>query len=166
MILVVGFGPFFDVVHNPAARLARALDGVGRCLGREIPVSYARGPGDTLDLAASLGVQRVLGIGVARGAVSPRVERLGYNQSVGLDVDGQCPDLLDPTGPPVVRLAGPSDRFAAALGCPTSDHAGRYVCNAWAYRLACSDREAMFLHVPDTGLDPAHVAFALGAVWG
>ncbi len=105
-VLVFGFGPFGEVTDNPAARLAQAVDGADagalRVIGRVLPVSYARCLQQTrTHVAAHLPVA-VLCVGVARGRREAAVECLGRNSATGNDVDGFCPGVLVPEGPPTL----------------------------------------------------------------
>lgn len=162
-VLVVGFGPFMDVTDNPAARLARAVDGaqVGpyTVVGRVMPVSYRRAPEDVAALIEALSPVMVIGIGVARGRAVPMVERFGHRHASPnlLDVDREALTDLEPGGPERVEsaLAGP---LAAALELAISEDAGDYVCNAWIYRVCrATSLPTAFIHVPDAGLDPARL---------
>lgn len=164
MILLTGFGPFLDVADNPAARVVRALDGrrlAGETvIGRVLPVSYRRGPAETVAVARRLEPRLVLGLGVARSRGRVTVERVG-RPDVGAapDVDGERPARL---GAGLVRATVDVDRLAAALGAEVSDDAGDYVCNAWLYRVASTlDVPVGFVHVPVRGLDPDRLARAL-----
>ena len=155
-ILVVGFGPFVDVAENPAAALARSVDGLRgpgvEVVGRELPVSYARAPELTRTWAAELSADLVLGIGVASRRTRPEVERVGRRRAGDQrpDADGERPAELAPDGPD--ELASPqADAVAKALRVETSDDAGRYVCNAWLYRSLRNGLRAAFLHVPPAG---------------
>jgi hypothetical protein len=56
-------------------------------------------------------------------------------------------------------------RLALALGANVSDDAGRYVCNAWLYRVARGFPAPVgFVHVPPSGLDPAILLAGLRAL--
>jgi pyroglutamyl-peptidase len=161
-ILVVGFGPFLDVGDNPAARLARAVDGRTsdgfRVVGREMPVSYRRAPELTAAWAREAGAAAVLGVGVARGRAVPMVERRARGECDGVpDVDGELVALAGDRVSPV------ADELARALGVAVSDDAGRYVCNAWLHRVLdlLPDRPVAFLHVTHDGFDPARLCAAL-----
>lgn len=182
-VLVTGFGPFLEVMDNPAARLARAVDqaivpdqdGDIEVIGRVIPVSYARGPQTTLDLARQLRVDAVLGVGVARGRLTVCVERYGRRAASPdhADIDGERRVELDPDGPDLVAATAPVEALARALGALVSDDAGGYVCNAWLYRVARAYEQGAsplrplvaFVHVPDDGLAPERLLAALSVLW-
>jgi pyrrolidone-carboxylate peptidase len=168
-LLVTGFGPFTSragpIDDNPAARLARALDGRQEAdlhiIGREIPVSYERGITQTLDLARLHAVDAVLGIGVAVSRGAAALETRGVARTNALpDVDGVFgPDL---EGPPVCASTLDVGRWAEALGVDTSDDAGSYVCNAWLHQVVQAlDVPVGFLHVTRDGLDPDRVTSGL-----
>ncbi len=174
-VLVLGFGPFMDIVDNPSAAVARAVHGRsvrGRpVVGVEMPVSYQRGPQLTVDLVARHDPALVLGIGVAanRGVVT--VERWGRRVGpVGAaDVDGARWELsVDESASDAVLPATIDvDAFAAALGARVSDDAGTYVCNAWLYRVRqrLGDTPPVgFVHLPTAGLDPDLLLAGLSAL--
>jgi len=166
LILVTGFGPFGAVVDNPAARVARGVD--GRRTGGEtvvgvvIPTSFARGPAATIAAARTLRARFVVGIGVATTRSGVEVERraVAWGDGRTPDIDGAILDRLD--GPEVVPATLDPERLAAALGADLSDDAGRYVCNAWLHRVATGlDVPVGFVHIPSTGLDPERLLAAL-----
>lgn len=166
MVLVTGFGPFGAVVDNPAARLARGVDGRRTggetVVGRVIPVSYARGPDATIAAARMFRPRFVVGIGVATARSGIEVERRAVAIGDGRtpDVDGVVQVRLD--GPDVVAATLDAERLAAALGADLSDDAGHYVCNAWLYRVARAlDVPVGFVHVPSAGLDAERLLAAL-----
>ncbi|MCB9677495.1 MAG: hypothetical protein H6737_20470 [Alphaproteobacteria bacterium] len=155
-LLVTGFGPFLDVRDNPAARVARAVDGASgpgfRVVGREIPVSYARAVEETVRHAREHGVDCVLGVGVAGTRTAPELERFGRARlGQSPDVDGVCAPRLP--GPDVLESSLDVVRWAGALGCHISEDAGGYVCNAWLHQVRQRlDVPVGFLHVPPDGI--------------
>jgi pyrrolidone-carboxylate peptidase len=168
IVLVAGFGAFLDVTDNPSARLATSLDGrtatlpdgrTLRVVGRDMPVSYARGPDLVAAQARQIGAAAVLGIGVARGRAAPMLETTGRRtlEPSLADVDGvRLADLgALQAGPEVVTTTWPVAPFVAGSGFGTSDDAGSYVCNAWLWRTTqlLPDRPVGFLHIPDGGAD-------------
>ena len=173
-ILVVGFGPFLDVADNPAARLARAIDGLRdgphAVAGRELPVSYARAPALTRGWADELGAGFTLGIGVARGRTHAAVERIGRRRADAAlaDVDGvKLADLVpagEGDGAPEQLRCADAEAVAGALGVGVSDDAGAYVCNGWLYAVLRAGLRAAFLHVPPAGLDPGRFAEGVRAL--
>lgn len=162
--LVLGFGPFLEVTDNPAARLARAVDGARapglRVVGRTMPVSYRRAVDETVAAVAALGPAAILGVGVARGRPAPMVERWGtraFDPALP-DVDGVAEAE---EGPERVGTADP-EGLAEALGVAISEDAGRYVCNGWIWRAVRRvERPVAFLHVPDAGFDPDRLVAGL-----
>lgn len=177
-VLVLGFGPFQEVRDNPAARLAHAVDGARagslRVIGRVLPVSYQRCFSETVGLVAQHTPVSVLCVGVARGRPEAVVECLGQNVAAGIDVDGVCPEVLEPEGPPVLAAPPQARALADALCVATSQDAGQYVCNAWLYRaLWWSQQSAQsktplavcFLHIPDRGFAPSRLLEGLAIGW-
>lgn len=174
-LLVVGFGPFLSVTDNPSARLALALDGrvLGnrRVIGREIPVSYDEAPAETIRLIEQYHPVAVLGIGVASGRVAPMIEQVGVRQANPVLEDNGGIKLvdLDPEGPVSVRSTAEVEALARAIGAQLSEDAGRYVCNAWLYRMVRAVGGRMpvaFLHVPSEGMPVEQLAEGLKTVWG
>jgi pyroglutamyl-peptidase len=165
-ILVVGFGPFTGVAENPAAALARSVDGLRgprlEVVGRELPVSYARAPTLTREWAAAIAADFVLGIGVASLRREAAVERCGRRRAGDErpDADGERPAELAPDGPDEL-LSPAAEALARALQIGTSSDAGRYVCNAWLYRTLRDGLPAAFLHVPPSGFEAWRLAAGL-----
>ena len=155
-ILVTGFGPFPGVDDNPTAALARAVDGqhLGEVevVGRVLPVSFARGPDLAISVAREVGAELVVGLGVAVKRSQVEVETVAVCAwSESPDVDGVCDAAL--SGPNEVRATLDTMRLADALGAGLSSDAGRYVCNAWLYRVTSAlDVPVGFVHVPSEGM--------------
>lgn len=155
-MLVTGFGAFPGVAHNPTEALATAIDGAKIAghpvVGRVLPVSFQRGPDEAIRLARAHGAVLVLGLGVATARSGVCVEAQGVRvQQSTVDVDGVCQTLLD--GPERVEATLDVPRLAEALQATISHDAGRYVCNAWLYRVAHTlDVPVGFVHVPSAGL--------------
>jgi pyrrolidone-carboxylate peptidase len=172
--LVVGFGPFLNITDNPAASLARAMDGKslpnGQPIwGRVMDVSYARAPRQTLDWCAALAPAMLVGVGVARSRTVITVETAGSRLADGCtpDVDGAVLQELAVSGPDTVQLPAPAALLAEQLGGVVGTDAGRYVCNAWIYRICLALRgtaPVTFLHIPPSGLSPTTLVRAL-ACW-
>ncbi|NOY28080.1 MAG: hypothetical protein GXP62_19620 [Oligoflexia bacterium] len=173
VVLVAGFGPFLSLVDNPAATLALAVDeptATPPIHGRVIPVSYRRGPEQTIALARKLGATLVLGVGVAQGrdqVTVERVARLGPLDDVP-DVDAAHPDrvVADEDAPAMIHASVPVARMAAAMGAQISDDAGSYVCNAWLYRVGQvlgSSLAVGFIHVPALGMAPSRLRLGIAA---
>lgn len=164
-ILVTGFGPFGQVRDNPSAAIARAVDGARlgdhEILATVLPVSYARAPAETVSLAVEHGVSLVVGFGVAMERSTVCVERTAVHVARGRpDMDGSEMAMTD--GPAVVTSSLDTVLFAEALGAEVSDDAGRYVCNAWLYKVTeALDCPVGFVHVPAQGLPTAALLDAL-----
>ena len=169
-VLVMGFGPFLSVTDNPAARLARQLDGVVagdvQLIGRVMPVSFIRSVSTTQRFLDAIRPAALLGVGVARARQVVTVEACGRNVGCGTtpDVDGQVRSCLDPEGPDKVMVTFPPQPLAAALGAVVGHDAGRYVCNAWIYQMLRATHPALpvgFIHIPPAGLPASRLADAL-----
>lgn len=163
---VTGFGAFERVSANPSAPLARGLERRPppgwRVVGRELPVSFARGPAEldlflaglepAPDLLLALGVHKRPGFRLelcARGApVTARARR---------DADG-CSSRSAAPEPGDYRSSLPVADLAQALAARTgerawcSEDAGGYVCERVYHRLLWRAHEralpALFVHVP------------------
>ena len=138
-VLVMGFGPFLSVTENPAASLAREIDGsqLGRITiaGRVMPVSYTRSITATQRCIREVSPSVLIGVGVATSRQEITVEACGRNagSSTSPDVDGQRRSLIEPAGPAEVMVTLPTQPLATQLGAVVGYDAGRYVCNAWIY---------------------------------
>ncbi len=167
-VLVTGFGSFPGVASNPTEALARAVDGARvhgvPVVGRVLPVSFRRGPDEAIAWARAVDARLVVGLGVAVSRAEVCVERVGVRVLEGRpDADGETACLLD--GPERVVATLDTARLAAALGATLSDDAGRYVCNAWLYRVtAALPVPVGFVHVPPAGLAPARLLAGLEAL--
>jgi pyrrolidone-carboxylate peptidase len=172
LLLVTGFGPFEEVVHNPSAALARALaerPPAGFELRSAIlPVSFLRAPRawdelfETLPRAPGL----LLGLGSHKEG-GFRLERRARGRlcnTVRVDVDGVV--AASASGNQAHELASPLDleRVAAALQAAgaeqvtISEDAGGYVCERVYHHLLQRGREhgvaGLFVHVPPEALLP------------
>jgi pyroglutamyl-peptidase len=159
-ILVTGFEPFGPIRVNPSETIARAFDGRrirgARIVGRVLPVSLGRiGPA----VAAALRETRpdaVVALGVARNALSLRIERRAVNRARFEipDNDGAlAATRLETAGRPMRRATLPLDRIMRAARrsrTPVrySDDAGAYLCNAAFYAFLGARTPCAFLHVP------------------
>ncbi|MCB9683688.1 MAG: hypothetical protein H6735_01445 [Alphaproteobacteria bacterium] len=169
-VLVTGFGPFPGVPDNPSGRLARSVDGarLGGALvtGIELPVHWTEGPEGAVRVARELDAALVVGLGVAVGRAGVHVERRAVRVEVGRpDARGDVVARL--SGPPEVRATLDTRRLAHALGARLSDDAGRYVCNAWLYRVASAlEVPVGFVHLPAEGLARHRLLSGLRAMLG
>ena len=121
-------------------------------VGRVLPVSWQAGPDAASEAARQVGAQLVVGLGVAMQRGRVEVETVAVCQSDAKpDVDGVCDGGLE--GPAEVRATLDCERLADALGAELSRDAGRYVCNAWLYRVTRAlDVPVGFVHVPASGM--------------
>lgn len=174
-VLVMGFGPFLTITDNPAARLAREIDGMTRgdvaLVGRVMPVSFERAVSETRAAVAEVAPVALIGIGVARMRSVITVEALGRNSADGKtpDVDGVCRLCLDADGPPQRSVTYPTASLASRIGAVVGYDAGRYVCNAWIYEMLqapCSRPPIGFIHIPPAGLQASLLADALAEIEG
>jgi len=172
--LVTGFEPYGGRGINPAAELARAIDGAQlggmRVLGACLPVSLEAAPARLTALLDDLAPDIVLCLGLWPGEPMIRLERIALNRA-----DFEIPDQtgrlardqpLDADGPDGLGATLPLHEILQALwteGIPArlSGTAGTYLCNAVMYGLlnqARKRRPALiggFMHVPYL---PAQVA--------
>jgi len=147
-VLVTGFEPYGGRRINPAAEVARALDGTivdGFTVnGAILPVSQ-RGLGERLEaMLTELAPAIVISLGLAPGEPMIRLERFGLNL-----LDFEIPDNdgirladapIEANGSTAVRASLPLRAIEAALleaGIPArlSSTAGTYLCNATLYGL-------------------------------
>ena len=168
-VLVTGFGAFREVVDNPTAHIAHAVDGTvvngAMVVGHVLPVTYAGGPALAVRLAKALDAQLVIGLGVAGKRTEISVERVG-KRILGQvpDTSGQAPADMG-SGPDEVPATVDPVQLAALLGASVSEDAGGYVCNAWAWRVPQDlAAPAIFVHVPPSGMDPAALIAAIAAL--
>lgn len=164
-VLVTGFGSFPGVSENPTESLALELDGqrIGEheIWGVVLPVSYDRGPAQAIRLARELRADLVIGFGVAVTREQVCVERRAVHVAEGeRDNDGQIAAMTP--GPFEVLSTLDAEGLALVLGGSVSEDAGRYVCNAWLYKVADAlDVPVGFVHIPASGVTAAEVLDAL-----
>jgi len=172
-VLITGFEPYGGRGFNPAAEIARALDGRdiagARVIGRTLPVSHRRLPEVIAGLLRELDPGVVVSLGLAPGELAIRIERLGHEIA-----DFEIPDnegavvaeALAGNGPTALPVTLPVKRIERALlqsGIPArlSTTAGTFLCNACLYHflaaIAAAGRATRcgFIHLPYV---PAQVA--------
>ncbi len=175
--LLTGFGPFLNVDDNPSGKLAEALNGTllktkhgsVQICGKVLAVRYDSCAAETLLAARQIDAIGILGMGVARSATEPHVERTGHAACDGVtkDADGQTRASL---GTIAQYQSTHSAALATALGVTLSDDAGAYVCNAWMYGVLAGLQPpakalpAAFLHVISEGF-PADALAAGLTLW-
>ena len=173
-ILVAGFGPFGEVVDNPASRIAEAVDGSVvdgiHVVGRVMPVSYRRSIEQVSDWVAELAPMALVGIGVAMDRSHTVVERTACRpmDKAQLDIDGEGP-IPALQHPAQVTATIDVDALAEGLGAVVGDDAGRYVCNAWLYEAVLqlgTTTPVGFIHIPPSGLSKSRLLEAISRGWG
>lgn len=163
--LVTAFGAFADVAENPSETLLAGLlerAEPGDLVGAVLPVEYAAGR-RIEELIQEHEPRLVLALGVARRAVTARLERLARN----LD-DCETPDNQGVIRCGQTILAGSADRLESTLGllelkrrldeaglaAEYSDDAGGFLCNHVFFRArAATNAPCGFLHLPNAPLD-------------
>jgi pyrrolidone-carboxylate peptidase len=83
-------------------------------------------------------------------------------------VFGQTLSTLEDGGPDEVFTTVDAVTLADAIGGEITDDPGRYVCNAWVYRVSRSaqGRVVGFVHVPPEGMDSEALLKAIGRLFG
>jgi pyroglutamyl-peptidase len=175
--LITGFAPYGGRGRNPAAEIAKTLDGTSfsgiSVVGRLLPVSFGQIAARTAELLEELQPVVVLSIGLWPGEPLIRIERAALNVADFeiADNDG-CRAHDEPVlgnGTAAKLSSVPLRKIEAALlaaGIPArvSNTAGTFLCNACLYSFlsaaeATSQRTSCgFLHVPYT---PEQVAALL-----
>jgi pyroglutamyl-peptidase len=178
VVLITGFEPYGGRGRNPAAEIAKTLDGRTidghRLIGRTLPVSY-RGLADRLAaLIEEHNPVVVISLGLWPGEPTIRLERFGLNLADFEIADNEGATLVDEA----IVADGAAARFASlplraieqallAGGIPArlSSTAGTFLCNATLYSLMriIEQRPAAtvggFIHLPYM---PEQVAAMLG----
>lgn len=167
-VLVTGYEPFSTFDRNPAALVARGLDGTvaagAAVVGEVLPVDLRAMPAALHDALERCTPSVVLSLGLAAGIAGVNVERVGVNladlsrtpDNAGCAV---CDTPLVPNGPDALFATIPTRHIVERLhaeGIPAalSYSAGTHLCNAALYHLLCTARErdlayrAGFLHLP------------------
>ncbi len=165
-VLITGFDPFGGGDRNPSGELALELaerHGLGADARAEVlPVVFRQASGAMRRLITETRPDVVLAMGLAGGATTLRVERIGVNffrggpDNAGDRYDGE---EIAPGGPPAYFSMFPIDRLLAEsrdCGVPARDSlsAGSYCCNEVLYAAlhTCAEQsiEASvgFVHLP------------------
>ena len=165
--LITGFEPYGGRGMNPAAEVARAVDGAAiggvALTGRVLPVSLQRLRPEIEALLDEHRPDLVVGLGLSPGEPVVRLERLGANIAdfpIADDDDLRVEDQpVAADGPPALMATLPLraiQRALLAAGIPArlSSTAGTYLCNAALYGfLAALDARGSaarcgFVHLP------------------
>jgi pyroglutamyl-peptidase len=166
-VLVTGFEPFGGMAYNPAAEIARALDGaeIGgrRVAGRLLAVDFARNRSQLEALLGEIEPALYVAFGLATGEDMIRIERFGVNladfpipdnagaRPTGLAIEADGP-VARPSTLPCVEIR--AALLAAGIPARLSNSAGSYLCNANLYSsldLCAARRPATpcgFIHLP------------------
>ncbi len=164
-LLVTAFGPFAHFTSNPAQRLLMRLRermGEDAATWMVLEVSFAAVDG-FVETAPS-GHDLHLHLGVATGALRPRLELTGRNMSRGRDVQGiertsapiiaGAPEALH-TGLSADLIDGFLARFDGRLD--RSHDAGDYLCNHLYFTSLLRQQgrsQVLFFHVADVDASP------------
>lgn len=147
-ILVTGFGPFRDVIHNPSSTLAEMLPGNTEVL----PVQYGK-----VDAFARAIRHReedtILCLGLNAKANVLRFELYAHNQigaERGYRSRAHTRTSIRPSGPRTLGQTFLSPDQLARLDMETSFTPGDYLCNFLLYSLLIRypERRVGFVHVP------------------
>jgi pyroglutamyl-peptidase len=176
-MLIVGFAGYAGRGINPAAEVAKALDGErigGRdVVGAVLPVDYAGLQRRLEELVERHAPRAVICLGLWPGEPVIRLERLGVNVN-----DFEVPDNegriasgpIDPSGPAARLTSLPIEDIQNRLldaGIPArlSSSAGNFLCNATLYTvLGIAEARSIrggFIHLPYL---PAQVAEIVGSL--
>ncbi len=166
-VLVTGFAPYGGRGRNPAADIAKALDGTAVAgmpvVGRLLPVSLAEIAATAEGLLDELRPRLVISLGLWPGEPVIRIERVGLNVADFEIPDNDARMALDEP----IMANGPAAKFSTlparkiedallAAGIPAriSHSAGTFLCNACLYAfLSAAERRPEtracgFVHVP------------------
>jgi pyroglutamyl-peptidase len=164
-VLITGFEPFGGGDRNPSAELARELGGrhglAADIRAEVLPVVFRKASAAMRDLIADTRPDIVFAMGLAGGAATLRVERIGANYfSAGPDNEGNRyeDEEVVPRGPAAYFSTFPIPRMLAAsreCGVPARDSlsAGSYCCNEVLYAAlhTCAEMSSDVLDGPRVG---------------
>jgi pyroglutamyl-peptidase len=165
-MLITGFEGYGGRGLNPAAEVARALDGQkvqGTVVrGAVLPVSYAQLSEKMGDLVKSSPPRAIICLGLWPGEPMIRLERFGTNVNA-FEIADNVGDFesgpIEPDGPLTRPATLPLERIEARLlaaGIPArlSSSAGNFLCNALLYKtLGILEEHKLsipcgFVHIP------------------
>jgi len=167
VVLITGFEPYGGRGRNPAAEIAKALEGQTieghRVVGRTLPVSY-RGLADRLAvLIEEQNPVVAISLGLWPGEPTIRLERFGLNlldfeiaDNDGATLVDEAIDANGATGLFATLPLRPIEQALLAGGIPVrlSSTAGTFLCNATLYSLmriierSTTTAVGGFIHVP------------------
>jgi len=163
MILVTGFDPFGGEARNASFEAVRGLDGesIGdeTIVVRELPTEFEAAPRRLAELIAELAPKVVVATGQAGPRDPVRVEIELRNEidapiadNAGVRLRGAFVDVFGvDVRRPEVDVGSVLRSIDASHGVVLSRDAGRFVCNALAYRLVDCGVPSLFVHVPSYG---------------
>ena len=185
MILLTGFNCFGDLEVNPSELIVRTIAERAGAAGRTdlvtevLPTEYRRAEIRVCELIQQFKPRAVLGIGVAVGAQTLRLERVAHNldDSSQADNSGEIAEgkAIEAEGPIEYRSSLPLERMLDALeerGVPAviSNHAGTFLCNHVFYvarhqveQSGIGSSAALFMSLPRPNILPA--AWILVCLW-
>ncbi len=167
-LLLTGYEPFDRFSDNPSGIIARQLDGqeLGKgyiVRGAILPVDSQKMPGVLSELWDKYQPSICVGLGLAFGENSLRLERIGHNWiEIGSPDNGghtPCGSIV-PDGPAAYFSPLPLKMVIQSLlerGIPAnlSDHAGTHLCNMLLYlalhragQLGQDGPKSGFIHLP------------------
>jgi pyroglutamyl-peptidase len=173
--LLTGFAPFAGLPDNPAAELLPLFEGavIGGVVirTRQVPVDRHLVPGLIDELVGELRPAFVLGLGLATGSATFRLEQIAINAAAFAVADNlgyvAKGERIDPDGPPARFATWDAEAIEAALlaadlPAEKSWHGGTHLCNLALYcSLAALERHGLggrpcgFLHLPYTTVQVA-----------
>jgi len=165
VVLVTGFEPFDIYDVNPSQLIAEALNGEYindiEIVGIVLPVDFDESVDIVIQTVKYYNPLLVMSIGLAPGAVSIELEKIGVNLKIPLlnESSWLLPRRINPDGPfirisPINIREVTKELRGAGIPAHQSFSAGIYVCNAVLYGTLgyIKDHElstrAGFIHVP------------------
>lgn len=172
-MLVVGSEPYAGLDRNPAAEIARSLDGTElggvKIAGRVLPVSYRELPARIAALVREHEPVLALGLGLMIGSSTIHVETTALNRAdfdmadgEGVFVRNQRIDNSNVEARTATFPVSEIEQNLLARGIPAkiSHHAGTHLCNLVLFHLLGAmpaGTSAGFIHIPLLPEQVAHL---------